>query len=185
MSGEQPNPPEPVHGVEVVRLRDGSQVTVRAVEPDDEGALGVFLAGLCPETRRLRFFSAAADTSKAARWAAHTGAGHHGLLAHDELGVLVAHAAYARLGPDRAEVAVEVADHLHDRGLGTMLIERLAALAEKQGITGFLAEVLRENRAMLDVFSDGFDAERAPHDGSDMVEFPTASWRLARERFSA
>jgi GNAT superfamily N-acetyltransferase len=33
-----------------------------------------------------------------------------------------------------AEVAVEIADHLHGRGLGTLLIERLAAVAERRGL---------------------------------------------------
>jgi GNAT superfamily N-acetyltransferase len=80
-------------------------------------------------------------------------------------------------------VAVEVADHLHGRGLGTILIQRLASVAEGRGITRFIAEVLPENRAMLSVFRDGFDAHLTLHDGTDAVEFPTASWRLARERF--
>lgn len=50
-------------------------------------------------------------------------------------------------------------------------------------ITTFVAEVLPENRAMLDVFRDGFDAHVRFHDGTDTAEFPTAAWRLARERF--
>jgi len=36
---------------------------------------------------------------------------------------------------------------------------------------------------MLDVFRDGFDAHVAFHEGTETVEFPTAAWRLARERF--
>ena len=47
----------------------------------------------------------------------------------------------------------------------------------------FVAEVLPENRAMLDVFRDGFDAHVALHEGVGTVEFPTSTWRLARERF--
>jgi hypothetical protein len=39
---------------------------------------------------------------------------------------MVGHATYAQLDRTRAEVAVEVAGHLHRRGLGTMLIELLA-----------------------------------------------------------
>jgi hypothetical protein len=48
-----------------------------------------------------------------------------------------------------------------------------------------VAEVLPENRAMLDVFRDGFDAHVAFHEGIDTVEFPTSTWRLARERFGS
>lgn len=171
--------------VELVRLRDGSQVTVRPAGARDEPALHSFLTGLCPEARRLRFFSGGADMTGAAHLAAATGARRFGLVVHDETGALIAHALYVQLDGTRAEVAVEVADHLHDRGLGTILIERLAGVAEQHGITHFLADVLPGNHAMLDVFRDGFDAHVALHEGVDRVEFPTSSWRTASERFPA
>jgi len=99
--------------------------------------------------------------------------------------VPLGHATYVTLeDPTRAEVAVEVADHLHGRGLGTILIERLAAVAEQRGITHFVAEVLSENRAMLDVFREGFDARVLRREGfEERVEFLTSGWRLAHKRF--
>ena len=169
---------------ELVHLRDGCSVTIRPATARDEPALRSFLQGLCLEARRLRFFTGAADVSKAAHWAASTGADRCGLIAHDETGVLVGHAAYIQLDETRAEVAVEVADQLHDRGLGTILIERLAVIAEQRGITLFIAEVLSENHAMLDVFREGFDARVVRREGpEERVEFLTSGWRLARERF--
>jgi GNAT superfamily N-acetyltransferase len=164
-------------------LRDGSSVTVRAVGQDDEASLQAFLTGLCANSLRLRFFSGGANIANAAHWAAGTPADRYGLLAHDETGVLVAHAVYVKLDEVRAEVAVEVADHLHGRGLGTILMQRIGAVAQERGITHFVAEVLPENQGMLDVFRDGFDAGVALRQGIDMVEFPTSAWRLARERF--
>jgi L-amino acid N-acyltransferase YncA len=176
--------------VELVHLRDGCSVTIRPATAQDEPALRSFLQGLCLEARRLRFFTGAADVSKAAHWAASTGADRCGLVARDETGVLVGHAAYIQLDETReldekrAEVAVEVADHLHDRGLGTILIERLAMIAEQHGITHFVAEVLSENHAMLEVFREGFDGRVVLHEGpEERVEFLTSGWRLARERF--
>jgi acetate---CoA ligase (ADP-forming) len=168
---------------EFVRLRDGSRVAVRPVCEQDEPALRLFLAGLCDQARYLRFFTGGVDVANAARLAASTGPDRYGLLAHDDAGVLVGHALYIQLDDTRAEVAVEVADHLHDRGLGTILIERLASVAEDHGITRLIAEVLPQNHAMLDVFRDGFDAHVALRDGSDAVEFATSAWRTARERF--
>jgi L-amino acid N-acyltransferase YncA len=136
------------------------------------------------EARRLRFFSGAVDLGSAAHWAAFTSDDRHGLIALDESGKVVGHAAYVLLDADRAEVAVEVADHLHGLGLGTLLVERLATLAEQRGVRRFVAEVLCENRAMLDVFKDGFDARVIRHDGpEEKVEFLTSGWRLAHERF--
>jgi GNAT superfamily N-acetyltransferase len=172
-------PPRP----EIVRLREGSAVTIRPVRAEDEAPLRTFLNELCPEARRLRFFTGAADMRTAAHWAADAPAGTHGLLAHDEMGALVAHASYAQLDSKCAEVAVEVADHLHGRGLGTLLIERLAAIAEERGIAQFVAEVLPDNCPMLGVFRNGFDARVAFHDGVEKVVLPTAAWRLARARF--
>jgi L-amino acid N-acyltransferase YncA len=182
------SPPAPSAGADVsepelVRLRNGSLVALRPTTAADEPALREFLAELCLEAQRLRFFSAAVDLSRAAHLAADTSAGRFGLVAHDEMGALVAHALYIQLDGTRAEVVVEVADHLHDRGLGTILIERLGVVAERHGVTRFVAEVLPENRAMLGVFRDGFDAHVARRDGVDRVEFPTSAWRAASERF--
>jgi len=172
--------PEP----ELVRLRDGSLVTIGLVREEDETPLRVFLSGLCAEARRLRYFSGAVDIAKAAQSAADTATGRCGLVARDETGMIVGHAVYIVLEPTHAEVAVEVADHLHGHGLGTILIARLAVIAEQRGITHFVAEVLSENRAMLDVFREGFDARVVRRDGpEERVEFLTSGWRLARERF--
>ena len=169
---------------ELVRLRDGSSVTVRRACAEDEPALRSFLKGLCRDAQRLRFFTGAANIGLAAHLGAAADAEHCGLVAHDETGVLVGHATYVKLTATRAEVAVEVADHLHGRGLGTILIERLAIIAERDGITHFIAEVLSENRAMLDVFREGFDGRVVHQAGSEKtVEFLTAGWRMARARF--
>lgn len=185
-----PRQPEPdsddPHQAELVRLRDGSMVTVRQAGARDEPALRSFLSGLCLEARRLRFFTGGTPPRYAAHLAAATGADRCGLIAHDEEGVLVGHAIYVQLDADHAEVAVEIADHLHGRGLGTILIERLAAIAEGRGITYFEAEVLSENRAMLDVFREGFDGRVVHVEGPERrVEFLTSGWRLACERLGS
>jgi len=171
------------HGSKFARLRDRSSIALRPATARDEPALRYFLTGLCLDAQRLRFFTGAADMALAAHLVAATGSDRFGLVAHDETGGLVGHAVYIQIDETRAEVAVEVADRMHGLGLGTILIERLAAAAEQRGVTRFVAEVLPDNRAMLDVFRDGFDAQLSFRDGTDIVEFPTASWRLARERF--
>ena len=167
------------------QLRDGRRVAVRRLTGADEERLCQFIAGLGPEARRLRFFSGGVDIERMAHSVAATGAGRLGLLALAEDGTIVGHAVAIELAPDRAEVAVEVADEMHGEGLGTILIERLAELAEGLGIETFVAQVLPDNRAMLDVFREGFDAHVRWREGVDFVEFPTAAWRLARERFPA
>ncbi len=58
---------------------------------------------------------------------------------------------YLDPGTNRAEVAFIVRDEWQNRGIGTFLLKYLATIARGQGITGFTAEVLADNRAMLAV----------------------------------
>jgi L-amino acid N-acyltransferase YncA len=169
----------------MVRLRDGQSVAVREAVDADERAIGDFLQELGLEARTLRFFSGGIDMEEMTHRLAQTGRDRVGLLALDAEANIVGHAVYIELRPGRAEVAVEVADRLHGEGLGTVLIERLAELAEQRGITVFEAQVLPQNRAMLDVFRDGFDADVKWSEGAYKVELKTSAWREARELYDA
>ncbi len=115
-----------------------------------------FLEGMSIESRRLRFFTGGPDLRGAARWAAEAESRHGlGLVATTgDPPTIVAHAAYERIGDDRAEVAFEVADSLRGRGLGTILMAHLAEGARSEGVATFSAEVLPENRRMLEVFRE-------------------------------
>ena len=131
---------------------------IRIVTPEDHGALCEFLAGLCLEARRLRFFSGGVDIDRVAHSVAATGRDRLGLLAVNEEGAIVGHAVAIAVAARRAEVAVEVADELHGEGLGTILIERLAELCENARYRDVRRPGPGDNRAMLDVFREGFDA---------------------------
>ena len=52
-----------------------------------------------------------------------------------------------------AEVAFIVRDKWQNQGIGTLLLKRLGTIARRNGIRGFTAEVLRENRAMQAVLN--------------------------------
>ncbi|HEV7941214.1 MAG TPA: GNAT family N-acetyltransferase [Solirubrobacteraceae bacterium] len=165
------------------RLRDGQTVSFRAAGAGDAQALREFFGGLCANSLRFRFFTGAANIDSAAHWAAVSEPGGMGIVAIDQTDTLIGHAAYVPLNEQSAEVAVEVADRLHGLGMGTIMVERLAEQAEARGVSQFVAEVLPDNKAMLDVFRDGFDAKVSFDRGTDAVEFPTSAWRLARLRF--
>ncbi len=65
-----------------------------------------------------------------------------------------------------AEIAFAVRDDCQNRGIGRTLLEYLTTLAKRQGLLGFTAEVLAENRAMLHLFgSMGFDIDRRNEEG--------------------
>jgi len=51
----------------------------------------------------------------------------------------------------RAEIAFVVQDAWQNRGIETFMLKHLTAAAKQNGIAGFTADVLRENRAMRTV----------------------------------
>jgi RimJ/RimL family protein N-acetyltransferase len=101
--------------------------------------------------------------------------GSLGLLAlHDER--VVGHADYGIVSAHRAEVGFAVADRMQGRGLGTILLDRLAASASAEGIEEFEATVLAENRQMLDIFRDsGFPIRILSGSREVRIDFPISS----------
>jgi len=60
-----------------------------------------------------------------------------------------------------AEVAFAVLDGYHNQGIATEMLTYLTYLAKRQGLLGFTADVLVENKPMLRVFEKmGFDMEK-------------------------
>ncbi|MBN2079016.1 MAG: GNAT family N-acetyltransferase [Spirochaetes bacterium] len=60
-----------------------------------------------------------------------------------------------------ADVAFAVRDSYHGRGIGTELLSYLTMLAKKDGLQGFTADVLVENKPMMHVFEKmGFDIDK-------------------------
>lgn len=177
-----------------VVLRDGSTVRVRDARPDDRAELGRFLEGLSLEARQQRFFTAAPDLELAAGWAARASerSAVSVVATVGDPGRIVAHAGFEPIDDGVAEIAFEVAENLRGRGLATLLMAHLATRAREQGIETFVAEVLPDNRRMLEVFREsGFPMEvrRAPDDLR--IELTTALTREAldlyedRERLAA
>src|SRR4051794_7479101 len=83
---------------------------------------------------------------------------------------------YDRLpGTADAEVAFLVEDAHQGRGLGSVLLEHLAAAGRERGVERFVAEVLAQNSRMVRVFRDaGYHAERSFEDGVVHLTFPIA-----------
>jgi acyl-CoA hydrolase/GNAT superfamily N-acetyltransferase len=54
---------------------------------------------------------------------------------------------------NKAEVAFTVADHWQRRGIGSFMLKHLTRMARRNGISGFTAEVLAENKGMQTVFN--------------------------------
>jgi acyl-CoA synthetase (NDP forming)/RimJ/RimL family protein N-acetyltransferase len=156
----------PTPFVRDVILRDGSVLRLRGPGAQDEPAIKAFFDRLDPESRYLRFHGHVRSDRVAAHYAAADGENRVALLAHRE-GDIVAVAGYERLRElGAAEVAFAVLASEQGRGLGTRMLEQLAAHAADHGIDRFDASVMAENRRMLGVFSSaGFAVRRETRHG--------------------
>lgn len=172
-----------------VVLRDGTVARLRPIKPSDAPAIHRFHAGQSEESIYLRFFAPIRELSErdVARFTTVDYLDRMALVAtirDDIVGI----GRYDRVSPSSAEVAFNISDHYQGKGIGSVLLEHLAAIAQERGITRFEAEVLPQNRKMLAVFADaGYEVSRRFEDGVVMLHFdiePTAqslSVRFARE----
>jgi RimJ/RimL family protein N-acetyltransferase len=76
--------------------------------------------------------------------------------------------------PERAELAMEIADAMQDKGLGTMLLGQLAEAANRAGVQVLDAEVLPDNTQMIKVFRDcGVPVKTHTIPEALLIELPT------------
>jgi acyl-CoA synthetase (NDP forming)/RimJ/RimL family protein N-acetyltransferase len=171
-----------------VVVADGATVHLRPIRPADAPALVAFHAALSTRTRYLRYFSAypripERDLQR------FTHVDHHDRVAlvAELAGEIIAVGRYERGSGSAAEVAFVVADAHQGRGIGSVLLEHLAAVARECGIERFEAVVLAENAAMIRVFRGaGYEATRHIDAGEvtltfDVAETPTTE-AVMRER---
>jgi acyl-CoA synthetase (NDP forming)/RimJ/RimL family protein N-acetyltransferase len=179
----------PRHWEADVVLSDGGTVHLRPIVPDDAPALVEFHGTLSERTRYLRYFGAypripERDLRRFSTVDHHDRVAFVVVLGDDIISV----GRYERLGDsDSAEIAFVVSDHHQGRGIGSILLEHLAAAARERGLRRFVAEVLTENRQMVRVFREaGYQVSRAMEEGVLHLEFaidPTEqSVEVARAR---
>ncbi|HKU30447.1 MAG TPA: GNAT family N-acetyltransferase [Arthrobacter sp.] len=157
-----------------VVLRDGGTAHLRPISPDDADALQAFHTAQSETSIYMRFFTFKSRlTSKELR--RFTEVDHKDRVAFVITvgGEIIGVGRYDRLdNPTEAEVAFNISDNQQGRGIGSILLEHLAAAARENGIRRFTAEVLPENRKMLRVFADaGYELARKFDDGVVSVDF--------------
>ncbi|MEV8015850.1 GNAT family N-acetyltransferase [Streptomyces sp. NPDC086554] len=142
----------PVHAL----LADGTTACIRAVRLDDHSQLRGLYEEMSPANLRLRFFAASRRSAVQAadRACAAPRPGYRALLAESK-DQIIGLAEYERTDePETAEISLAVAEGLHHRGIGTLLLEHLVSAARADGITAFTADALAENHEVLKVFAD-------------------------------
>lgn len=179
MAGDEDpaDPGYPLHWEADVVLRDGGTAHVRPIRPDDAAALQAFHVRQSERSTYLRFF-APLERLPERDLTRFTHVDHVdrvalvALAGQDEAERIIAVARYDRTGPGEAEVAFNVADDHHGRGLGSVLLEHLAAAARERGIGRFTAEVLPQNGQMLAIFREaGYAVSQHLDDGIVSVSF--------------
>jgi len=142
------------------QLRDGHEVTIRAIRPEDKGRVSEALRELSSESFYRRTFAPKRSLSDA----------DLKQLTLVDFGKVVALVAimkvegeekivgggrYLRMGEtaaDGAEVAFLIDDAHQGLGIGSRVFKHLVLIARVSGITRFEAEVLPTNEAMLRLF---------------------------------
>jgi acyl-CoA hydrolase/GNAT superfamily N-acetyltransferase len=158
--------------------KTGTEVFFRAVRISDEPALKDFFYSLSDNSLYTRFISFRKDMP-------HERLQDFVIIDYTQETVILAivqsggQEQIAGLGQytinetgHNADVAFVVRDEYQNKGIGQELLAYLTQLAKRQGLFGFTAEVLVENRPMLHVFEKLLDVQKTVDSGVYYLEMP-------------
>jgi acyl-CoA synthetase (NDP forming)/GNAT superfamily N-acetyltransferase len=161
-------------------LRDGSTAFIRLAEPSDQDEMRGFFRNLSAESKRRRFFSIA-DPAEALLERQCDSSNPRRELTLVVIRIvegverIIATASYVARDETSAEVAFAVGDEFQGRGLGGLLLERLALIAARYGFVRFWAVTRLENALMLDTFRrSGFPLHTKIEDECVEIDFSVA-----------
>jgi RimJ/RimL family protein N-acetyltransferase len=140
-------------------LDDGTQVNFRPIHPTDEPRMRDILYDLSQETLYYRFMSMSGRFN-------HKQIQNFVYIDHRKDVAIVgtvpeAHGEdiiavgryYLDDTTNRAEIAFVIRDEWQNRHIGSFLFKHMVTLAKRNGISGFVAEVLRENKRMQTIIN--------------------------------
>jgi acetyltransferase len=149
------------------RLKDGTEVTLRPIKPEDELKELEFVRGLSTETSRFRFFQIIKDLPHEAlvRFCNIDYDREMAIIAETRIEGRIVEIGVSRLvidpGKRRGEFAVVVADKYQGRGLGTKLVDMLIEFAREKGLDTVYGTVMSENIKMIQLCEKlGFSTRR-------------------------
>jgi acetyltransferase len=179
--------PYPNQYIAPFRMRDGREVMIRPIRPEDEPLIVALHAGHSEHTIRMRYFSMVRTLSRDSlirlchldydREMALTAV----LSENGEPHLLGVSRYYLHPESGSAEFALVVSDAYQRQGLGRHLMQRLIAIARERGVRRLVGQVLAENIPMLHLLrSLGFSPPVPVEDQVVRVELD-----LTRADFSA
>lgn len=139
-------------------LHDGTQVLFRPIHPTDEPRMRELFYELSEQSKFYRFMGHLKRVPRS-QIEDFVYIDHRsevtivGVLqeAHGE-DIIAVGSYYLDHKTNKAEVAFTVTDAWQRRGIGTFMLQHLTRIARRNGISGFTAEVLAENKGMQAVF---------------------------------
>jgi acyl-CoA hydrolase/GNAT superfamily N-acetyltransferase len=161
-------------------LKNGTQVNFRSIRPTDEAHMRDLLYDLSQETIYYRFMSRQQRFTHRQiqdfvyidhrRDVAIVGTVPE---AHGE-DIIAVGRYYLNERNNKAEVAFVIRDGWQNQGLGSFMFRHLISIAKRNGIAGFTAEVLRDNRRMQAIFNhSGYKVKSGLEEGvySFVIDF--------------
>jgi RimJ/RimL family protein N-acetyltransferase len=138
-------------------LRDGRRVEIRALRPQDRDDLVAAVHRIGTESLYRRFFAVKREFSeKETSFFVNVDFVNHVALVavaeEDGRPVIVGGGRYIVVAPGQAELAFAVVDKYQGQGIGTILMRHLVTIARRSGLRELVADVLPDNRQMLNVF---------------------------------
>jgi acetyltransferase len=169
------------------RLRDGAEIFVRPVRPEDEEMYRAFFQSVAPEDLRLRFFAPVKEFSHAfvARLTQIDYARALALCAQDKNGVMVGGVRLIKNAEETAgEYAILLSGDYKGRGLGWNLMKLIIEYAEDEGLSAVEGQVLGSNHNMLGMCEQlGFSVKDDPDEpGIKLVKLDLKSLPGVRDR---
>ena len=153
--------------------KQGIDVRVRRLVPDDVALLIDIFENMSPESRYQRFNQSVDHVPAERIWQEAVAIARTdldkkaGVIAFadlpDEPAAPVGAARLVATAPGEAEVAISVRDDMHGQGVGTRILRKLACLAKDQGYQRLVATIRNDNPAVWRIFSRlPFEITREP-----------------------
>ncbi|GAB3669895.1 bifunctional GNAT family N-acetyltransferase/acetate--CoA ligase family protein [Actinocorallia lasiicapitis] len=181
-------PTYPAHWEADVVLSDGGTAHLRPIRPADADRLRTFYTRVSAESIYYRFFSPRPRLSDKE-------IEHFTTVDYSDRTALIAVIGEEMVGvvrydrtkePGEAEVAFLIEDAHQGRGVGSVLLEHIAAAARERGVERFVAHVLPDNRKMTKVFRDaGYAVAQRFEDGVLQLHLDLAPTETSREVMTA
>ena len=143
-------------------LKNGTEVIIRSIRPDDKQMLAEAFRNLEPESIYTRFFFhkktlTDADLKEATEVDFDAVVALVVTIGENDAETIIAAGRYVAFDADsdqrHAEVAFTVEEDFHGQGIASHLLRHLTVIGREKGIFQFEADVLPQNAAMIKVFS--------------------------------